>query len=1289
MKRALLTVFILFCTTFLWAQVSNDNEDGVYKIDRHAISYRQGEVIVKFRGSTPMNAKVSGAKATTGVSNIDKLFDKLVVKDLEELMPLTAKRNVGNRSKALNGKIIESKDLSGMYKIKFDTSANLSVSEVVEELKSLNEVELAEPNYMVYIQSDETEDVSYNDPLYSLQGNLSACNINKLWGIPKITTKRPVIAILDTGVDINHPDLKNNIWSNVLEEEGAADSDDDNNGFNDDIHGWDFVNKTPYIRDNNGHGTHVAGIAGAVGNNGIGIVGANPDVLIMPVTVMQSDGLGDIATIIKGIDYAVANGADVINMSFGTYAYSIALNQSLSHAYADAILVAAAGNDRIEIDNGPCFPAAFNYVLGIQDYEPYSNYDDDGPLFSKFNEENQYNYELIAPGSDILSTYPNGGYKNMTGTSMSCPLVAGAISALLQRKQYDSKEILFGDLILSSNGGVLDIASAYNIGDNDRKPKIGVISIKIDDEKYGDGDGNYDAGETLAIYPTLRNFFGHAENIKFSMELAENEDPAIVSMLTNDIDFGKSLSAYSKSVSDNPALIKISENCVDGRHIRLRLKVTCDEVEEVVYKDITITVTNGVELNGVITEDLTLYPNVHYIVTSNLGIAKNATLTIKPGTTLKFKDDTGITVFGKLNAIGTPDSMIVFTKTDLGSGKNVIIKLDNSIYKYTDFSYLDRFRNEGTLENCIIHYFTSEYYNLFDGDVGWKWDIEDVYRWSAHLYNCNVFYNRGYDVLGANLHNGNNFVGNEADWSYRDWGIINIHGNCRENVFSNAQKAEYLSYEPAVMAENDMPYLGSNNEKILRETIKDYYSGYGWGVVDLGKLPTRPYPEAHGIVWKVLVNGIDAQDEFDMLTPLGVGKHRFDVYFNRPMNKNVKPKISMGVRVPYTQTAIEEDGTWNASGDIYTAYLTITGKSNFDGLNRIRVFAARDNENFEIPEEQSRFNVMVQKAGSMSTGLIAEAGVGKVSLTWKTATEDFADLMGYNVYRYETTPETAKMLNSTLIDAEETKFIDYDVVPGNTYYYMVKEMGTDLQQQDVSNVVAATPLTAQKGDANGSMTVDVADVVTEINYLTNGNPQPFIFEAADVNSDKTINILDVVGTVNLIINPSNVKSMSVGDVATYTIEDGILYVDSPVSLGGIQLTLETEENAEFTALSALNGMEQVGAWLNNSKYVFLAYSMNGKTIPSGRQPLLKLNDTNAVNMVLSDSDGKNIIAINESATKIDELPFGIDATDMTSVRYCDVMGRSISKAAALRKGFYIMSIYVGDKCVKNYKMLNK
>lgn len=181
------------------------------------------------------------------------------------------------------------------------------------------------------------------------------------------------------------------------------------------------------------------------------------------------------------------------------------------------------------------------------------------------------------------------------------------------------------------------------------------------------------------------------------------------------------------------------------------------------------------------------------------------------------------------------------------------------------------------------------------------------------------------------------------------------------NIWNTMKSA--IDLGPKVFTSKMPNYFGSSKESIVRKNIWDVNNGYGTTEYDLSNMLTRPNAEAHGVVWKVVVNGYDAQDEFDMLPPLGVGKHKFEVYFNRPMRTSVTPMVTMGVRPPYTQIPIAEDGTWSADSTVYTAYLTITGKTGADGLNRIYVDGAKDNEGFEIPYENSRFNVNVQAAG--------------------------------------------------------------------------------------------------------------------------------------------------------------------------------------------------------------------------------------------------------------------------------------------------------------------------------------
>lgn len=1278
MKKLFSIVLLMACSITLMAQSSN-NEDEVVKIEKwNRNAYREGEVIVKFKadGAVQMRKNAKGKFQTASISQVDALFAELGVEEVEELMPNVGARKAPRRMRAYNGTEVKDHDLSKLYLIRFSEQVAApmsnagemrSVHQVVEQLQALEEVEFAEPNYLVFTLSTESADSAayVAEPLYSQQWGPAAINLPALWNMPKISDKRPVIAIIDTGVDCEHPDLKDNLWVNEKEKNGIAGKDDDGNGVVDDIHGYDFVNKTGGMADFNGHGTHCAGIAAAVGNNGIGITGANPDALIMSITVMQSDGSGDVATIIKGIDYAAANGADVISMSLGGYQYSIAEELALGKAYATAVIVAAAGNDNLCIDkhnckinnknqyeNMPMFPAAFQFVLGVQATQDaqgkltlFSNYDEDGPTTSKYSNDNElYNYELCAPGSSIMSTFPKGQYRAMNGTSMACPLAAGAISRLLMHKEYDSWEILFGDLIHAHKGN-MDIFAAYNVKYEDRKPALSMVTYQIADSVDGDNDARLDAGETISFYPVLRNEWGNAENIKVKLELAELENNTIITFLEQEVDFGMPLSSYAKNKSVNPIKFVVDKNVMDGRRICMVLKATCDNIKQPLEQEIVLTAENGVELGGMLSEDLTLYPNVHYIVTSKLLIPANVNVTIKPGTIIKFKDGTGLACDGNFDACGTPDSLIVFTKTDLGVGNitSFDVRSQNPI-AYTIFENLNIGSSciSGNFNNCIFR------------NLGAQWPLGGGINNSVVVNNTPT-----YAITNGAVFNNTNIVNNIGRYArFHQLSALNY-----SNSFAN--RASEIEYSVAQIADqiadfkSPAPsYLGSSDNNKLRRLIIDGVNPMlqsGNTVVNLDYVAKEPIREAHGIVWKVEVNGFDAQDEFDLLPPLGVGKHKFEVYFNRPMDTIVTPWISMGVREPYTQNLIAEDGSWNADSTIYTAYLTITAKTKTDGINRIFVYGAEDTDHFEIPIEKFRFNVQVASAGSLSTGLMAEAGLGKVTLTWETDEEDFEDLLGYNIYRW-TTEDTIKWdeywddlgnyieagwgfdticINQSVIDAQDSAFVDYDVLPGKAYYYQIKQITTSLSSYDLSNPVTATPLTAQKGDANGSMSVDVADVVAEVSYLTGGNPQPFIFEAADVNSDTKINILDIVATVSIITNPA-VSSLGFSDnnTANYSIEDGILYIETPVVLGGVQFAFNLD--AEVSALDALNGFEQM-TWTSTENLNFMAYSMSGKVLGVGKHALLYVGDATLESIVLSNAQGQNVPAIKKVATGLSSI----------------------------------------------------
>lgn len=1470
------------------AQVSNDNEDGVYKVNqrfREGNNFVPGQVIVRFKDSSPANVRrAKGRFVSAGSTDVDAVLKQFGVKKMDKLFPNAVHKAPAalRKAKAPDGSIITESNMDQVYMVETKSQYSDSTLQLVKALNSLDKVEYAEPNYIAYISGGPTNNATameinsaaepddnnstasdiicdnyFQNPLYNLQYGLTYEGLPQLWTKPIVNSERPVIAIIDTGVDTEHPDLKDNIWTNTAEAEGEEGYDNDNNGFVNDIHGWDFINNTGKIRDYNSHGTHCAGIAAAC-NNGIGIIGANPKALIMPVTVMQSDGTGDYATIAKGIDYAVKNGATILSMSLGGYTNSRVLREALANAYGSAVLVAAAGNDALAIYPqcgilaGQCFPAAYSFVLGVQATNQlgypavFSNYDCDGPNYSAVTsiaDPEGFNYELSAPGVRIASTIPNGKYAYLSGTSMAAPLVAGAISALKMVKEYDSQEILWGDLTHSSN-----ILEAYNI--TERPAELDFLGMQmrdrkdladgeIDENSYATNDGEADAGETLSIYPIIRTTFGATKDITLRLEMGdEYEDTTLVDILTPTADFGMSISAYAKGVSVNPLVMKISDKCADARHIKMKVVATADGSDTEFEQPFTLTVSNMHKIGGLIDKDSTLTADKTWYVTENVGIMEGVTLTIEPGTRLEFAEGMGLSSFGKLVAKGTPEKPIIFTR-HTGEGLWAGVKSHKSqgahqwiygneqiIYRNADSTQFTLMRTEATPYN--FGYQSSYYYydpskesnpgkdfnlsNYFDYNkkteeirkdstlaydpnfittevlqmlADWKaWNdtckakyseyIPDVseyfynycsmysnidYSWYDNpidtlyycklsycdfdayikpiMYDCEISdvytYNFFHELYGERcnfINNGStfwasdyfsyidqlktsNFVNNyipragvfgDVRYYLPKYSMLN-NSNYINTIGQNPISGKYYGKTYWIKNNTDTPsidhadnpsYLGTAREDLVRPYCYEIENAPNtFGKIDLSNMLKEPVHEAHGIVWKVVVDGKDAQDEYEDLPPLGVGKHEFCVWFNRPMNVNVAPHISFGVRDPYTQVSVAEDGSWSADSTKYTAYITITGKTSSDGINQIYVYGAEDNEYFECPYEKTRFRVQVQAAGSMATGFEAEAALGRVNLKWNNDENDFTDAMGFNVYRISEPYQKVVFNNNTwqndtimasdtirlnqeILPVDTTAYTDYAVTPGNTYYYYYKVLSTDLKEYDVSNVVACTPLTSTLGDANGSGDVDVADVITTVNYASGQEPKPFIYEAADVNTDKAIDILDVIGIIRLIINPSSTATTNALATATYTVEDGTLCIESPVALAGIQIQVSTEEK-EISAADDMKGFENASAWLSDNDYIFLAYNMGGKTLSAGKHAILNIGDAYITSIRLSDAYGHNVEAVGKNVTKIED----VTSRMITAKGIFNVSGQKVAadenELEYLPKGVYIIG---GQKVVK-------
>jgi thermitase len=306
---------------------------------------------------------------------------------------------------------------------------------VVKSLVQNPYVQYAEPNYIYKINRTP------NDPMFNqlwgmkntgAQDSAGAAGVagvdigvEQAWDI-QTGSKDVLVAVIDTGIMYNNPDLADNVWTNEVEAKGQAGIDDDNNGYVDDIHGYNFADNKGDNMDDHGHGSHCSGVIGAKGNDGKGIVGVNWDVKIMGVKFLDSGGSGTLENAIKAIDYATKMGAKVLSNSWGGGAYSDTLKEAIDRSnVAGALFVAAAGNESNNNDSQPSYPNSYD----IPNILSVAAIDNKGTLAS-FSNFGRSKVHVGAPGVNIVST-TLAGYESWSGTSMATPHVSGIAALLL------------------------------------------------------------------------------------------------------------------------------------------------------------------------------------------------------------------------------------------------------------------------------------------------------------------------------------------------------------------------------------------------------------------------------------------------------------------------------------------------------------------------------------------------------------------------------------------------------------------------------------------------------------------------------------------------------------------------------------------------------------------------------------------------------------------------------------------------------------------------------------------
>ena len=298
------------------------------------------------------------------------------------------------------------------------------VEAVASELRSSPSVEFVEPNYII-----TADQFLPNDPRFSEQWALSNAGSEsakagadiQAAGAWQQTTGagRTVVAVIDSGIDFTHKDLRKNRWQNVNERRNGR--DDDRDGFSDDLHGWDWVTDSNASGDQQGHGTAVAGIIAATGDNQVGIAGVMWRARLMSLRVLDGTGGGNIADAVEAIDYAVAHGAQVINCSWGTPAESIALGDAIKRAKRrGVVVVASAGNSGKDLGAAAYYPASFDIgnLISVASTDQFDN-------LAQFTNYGAEQVTIAAPGLDILTTKMGGDYWAVSGSSASAPLVTG------------------------------------------------------------------------------------------------------------------------------------------------------------------------------------------------------------------------------------------------------------------------------------------------------------------------------------------------------------------------------------------------------------------------------------------------------------------------------------------------------------------------------------------------------------------------------------------------------------------------------------------------------------------------------------------------------------------------------------------------------------------------------------------------------------------------------------------------------------------------------------------------
>ncbi len=549
-----LIIFILVLFGIeVWAERSSQNNQSTLEkgkgTTRQDVPIHPGIVIVKRKESGLMK-------------NREQIWQN----NLQKIQALSAKplfpnhqEEVSRLSSILQIQLIQGKD----------------VYQAIETLSQDPSVEWAEPAY------EQTLCYDPSDTHIGSQWYINQIEAREAWNEFKGDTSI-VVGIVDTGVNLTHPDLAANIWKNASETP-ADGIDNDYNEFVDDVHGWDFgaydndpnpsesITITDVLR---WHGTGVSGVASAVTDNGIGMSAPAFNAKIMAVKVMNEDGIIWSHISAAGIIYAVDNGANIINTSFGGPASNVTL-EAVNHAEEhNVLIIAAAGNDN---SDSPIYPAGYPSVVSVA----ASDQNDERAIFG-FAQGSNYGYtiDVTAPGVQMYTTWNQNGYTYLNGTSLSTPLTT-SVAALLKGYHPEWNADQIGEQIRVSSNPIDDLNPSFEkkLGygriNADRalrfsSPAIQFTEVTIIEGSNANNDSIFDPGEEILVTFTVKNFLEPATDIQLNFET----DNPYVTMLYNSFPSLSLGTLEEWNNNTNPVRIEIDPSAPRGQKVDVLLNIS-------------------------------------------------------------------------------------------------------------------------------------------------------------------------------------------------------------------------------------------------------------------------------------------------------------------------------------------------------------------------------------------------------------------------------------------------------------------------------------------------------------------------------------------------------------------------------------------------------------------------------------------------------------------------------------------------------------------------------------------